>query len=121
MKKMVNAETAFAMTYALFQKHQWLLGTGKLKPLDQSAENEAVRFLLAASKGKVNGWGKLNKEAQNVVSGLLLDFLAKLKLPNSPYASSIWEVSADAEEWQQALEIIAFEIRKAHPNIEGIH
>ncbi len=35
--------------------------------------------------------------------------------------AAIWEVSADAEEWQQALEIIAFEIRQSHPNIEDIH
>lgn len=121
MKKMVNSEAAFNLVYALFQRHPWLLGSKNLGPLKQSVEHAAINFLLSFSKGKVDDWGKTDIETQNVVCGLLLDFLAKLKMPQSPFAGSIWEVSSQAEPWQQALEIIACEIRKSHQNIEGIH
>ncbi len=120
MKKTINAETAFDLVYALFQHYPWLLGEKSLSPLEQSVEHEAVKFILSLAKSDIRNWGNTNEETQNVVSGLLLDFLVKLKQPDI-YGATLWEVSVKAEPWQQALEIIACEIRKAHPYVEDIH
>lgn len=120
MKKTINAEAAFGLVYALFRHYPWLLGAKNLSPMEQSVEHEAVRFILSLAKGDMRNWGNTSKETQNVVSGLLLDFLVKLKQPNV-YGATLWEVSDKAEPWQQALEVVACEIRKAHPYVEDIH
>jgi len=117
--KTINAETAFALVYALYKEHPWLNEPGVMHPADAPAELEAVAFLLAGDLTK--GWGDTSPAGQRVASSLLLDFAAKLRTPGHPITRSLWQVDETTPEWRQALSVLAVEIRKAHPQLRSRH
>lgn len=120
MKKItVDAKKAFSLMLDLFKSQPWLNEPGIMTPDDATAEGEAVAFLLTA--GTADGWGNCTPPARRVANSLLIDFLGKLKHPESPLKRNTWMVSAGAQNWQKALEIVGQEIRKAHPHFSTKH
>ncbi len=113
MNKEINAEEAFDCIYYLLQRYPWLIEyKGKL---DASVEHEAVAFLLQLAQCQVDAWGDLSTQARITVSGLLVDFMIKLRQPDSVFRSTKWYVAVESEPWQQALTVIDHEIRRSFP------
>lgn len=109
--KSINAEDAFELMYELLKAHPWLNQAGVMKPEDAHAETEAQSFLLA---GNLAGrWGDSSPAARRVVNSLLLDFMAKLRMPGHPISRSSWQVDEAQPKPEQALAVIAQQIRRA--------
>lgn len=117
----LNADDAFSAMFELFKAKPWLVGKEDLTEMNPLAENEAISFILSITSGAPDGWGNISKDAKNVVTSLMMDFIAKLRMPNSPFSKVTWQVPAGLAPWQQALEIIAYEIRQAHPVAANKH
>lgn len=115
----INAETAFALIYELFKKHPWLVKQEVMTPSDAVAEQEAVAFLLAGDMSQQ--WAGCSAAARRVVCSLLLDFMLKLQDSNSSLSHSSWVVQANQSKTDQALSVVAAEIRRAHPQLKAIH
>ncbi|WP_374607137.1 hypothetical protein [Thermomonas sp.] len=114
-RRSVDAETAFGLFFELFRAMPWLVSTGRPVRMDAHAEPEAVAFLLDLSAGKVAGWGAASEAAQDTASALLVDFMGKLRMPGSTFSRSTWQVNEAAAPSRQALEIVAQQLRRAHP------
>ena len=110
----VDSEAAFGLFYELLKAKPWLLNTGRPMRAVPEAESGAIAFLLQLAAGNASDWGNLDDDARDTASALLMDFFIKLRQPNSPLSGKRWEVAA-AEPWQQALEIVARQLRLAHP------
>ncbi len=109
----ITSEKVFDGLYALIKAKPWLVDTEPC--FDESAEKDAIRFLLLLQGGAVNGWGNLPSNVRGTVVGLILDFLAKLRMPESIFSNAVWQVSAKVLPWQQAMEVVAQEIKRSHP------
>lgn len=117
----VNAEQAAEWLYNLFQQDIWLLEVKPVRHLDTDIEQQAVGFLLSVAEQGVNSWGSASQEVKETVSLLLMDFLAKLMHPQSPFAKQRWEVDAADAPLEKILAIISAEIRRSHPHFVRQH
>lgn len=109
----IGAKQVFDCMYYLLQRYPWL---GKQnKKLHADAEHEAVTFLLRLAQHDVDTWGDLSEPARETASALVLDFMIKLRQPESRYSTSKWLVNVDSAPWQQALTVIEHEIRRGYP------
>lgn len=115
----VNADQAAALFFELFKAKPWINQGGVMQPEDECAEGEAVRFLLTIETA--DGWGAAGDSVKRVVNSLLLDFLANLMHPDSPFSGKSWQVPSDGPKWRQAAVIIAAEIRRSHAHVATRH
>lgn len=112
----VNAEQAAEWLYGLFQQNTWLLEEKPVRHSAPDVEHQAIGFLLSVAEQGVNGWGAASQEVKETVSLLMMDFLAKLMHPQSPFANREWPVNPAASTMEKILSIIAAEIRRSHPH-----
>lgn len=115
----VRAERVAELMYELFKAKPWLNSAGVMTPQDAPAEAEAIAFLLTVDSAE--NWGNTTPAARRIVNSLLVDFIAKLLSPASSFSSACWRVPADAPNWQQALHVVAQEIRQTHPQLAARH
>ncbi|OHC68601.1 MAG: hypothetical protein A3H93_09050 [Rhodocyclales bacterium RIFCSPLOWO2_02_FULL_63_24] len=115
----VSADQAAGLVFELFKAKPWINQGGVMQPEDECAEGDAVRFLLSIETA--DGWGAAGDSVKRVVNSLLLDFLAKLMHPASPFSGRQWRVPADGPAWRQAAVILADEIRHSHGHLATRH
>ena len=111
----VDAEQVAEWLYGLFQQNTWLLEVKPERHLDADIEHQAAAFLLSVAEQGVNSWGTISKQVKETVSLLMMDFLAKLMHPQSPFANRRWLVDSTASPLEKVLAIVAAEIRQSHP------
>jgi hypothetical protein len=111
----VNAEQAAEWLYELFQQNMWLLTAKPARHIDPNIEYQAINFILAVAKQGLRDWGDTSQAVKETVSLLMMDFIAKLMHPQSPFAKMHWEVAISASNTQKVLEIVACEIYQGHP------
>lgn len=110
----IGAQRASELVFALFEAKPWLTAPGVMTPEDAGAEAEAIAFLLRMAESGADEWGATGPAARRVANSLLVDFLAKLMHPESPFQNLSWSVPASEPAWRQALRVIAQEIRRSH-------
>ncbi|WP_036204694.1 hypothetical protein [Marinobacter sp. MCTG268] len=115
----IDAERAFDLMYELLKAHPWLNKGGTMTSSDAIAEQEAIAFLAAGDLSRQ--WGDCGAAARRVVNSLLIDFMVKLRDPESPISRSSWEIDTDQPEWRQALCVISAEISMSHPHMKVKH
>lgn len=111
----INTEEAAELLYGLFQGNTWLLSVSPVRHDDAEVEHQALRFILDVAEQGVRDWGQASQAVKETVSLLMMDFLAKLMHPQSPFANRTWLVDAEALPLEQSLQVVAEEIRRAHP------
>lgn len=115
MKREIDAGIAIDLIAALIHSHPWLIKPGVMQTGDELDEQEALAFLLSSELK--NGWGETREGARRVVCHLLLDFSLKLGTPGHPISRKKWVVDGSLPDVEQALCVIAAEIRESRPDL----
>jgi hypothetical protein len=121
MKIEITPAKASELLFKLFEKKQWLISEKPVSHNMPDTEQEAVSFLLAIAKQNIDDWQGISQAARETVSLLLIDFLAKLMHPQSPFSNRCWQVTKGLSNEQKALEIIVAEIQQSHPHFVKPH
>src|SRR3989338_7901626 len=115
----VSADQAAGLVFELFKAKPWINQGGVMQPEDQCAAGHALRFLLSIETA--DGWGAAGDSVKRVVNSLLLDFLAKLMHPASPFSGRQWRGAAGGAGGGGGAVILADEIRHSHGHLATRH
>ncbi|OOF44021.1 hypothetical protein BKK51_10165 [Rodentibacter trehalosifermentans] len=107
---LINNEQAFDAFYALLQAKPWLTKVEKQSSLDPMSEKIAITFLYTLEDQDETTWQQLSDKEKNVVNGLIVDTMFRLRIAQS----RTWEISYNSSLAEQAIEIIKQEIRRSH-------
>ncbi|WYX07956.1 hypothetical protein WJ973_25425 [Achromobacter xylosoxidans] len=119
--KTVDSHAAFVLMVGLLQAIPWIVhnpsqGLPSISVRDERrAEAITVIFVICRSRC-LNGWPpRTHADTRATVSYLLMDFMVKLKDPQSDFSARSWDVPDDQPAYIQALEILESEVLRPHP------
>lgn len=112
--KTLDVDKAAAAFFELFKQHPELRQQPLPKTLDEALEPQAVALLNALARGDWSAWAAADDAVRSLASTLVLDLFAKLVMHSPEFAKARWTVRS-ASKAKQALEVLAHEIARSHP------
>ncbi|MGE3348181.1 MAG: hypothetical protein AB7I35_12185 [Ramlibacter sp.] len=111
--KLIDCDKVAEGLFAFFGAHPELR-EGSLAA-SQAHEAEAIALLMAMTANRWAAWAQAHPDAQATARALLMTFFAKVTHPRpGEYLGTTWRVRRGTLQ-EQALDVLAQEIRKSHP------